>query len=134
MRLPVIAVLLAACASAQRSGPQCAAPADRVEVQQVQVGWQRLSRAVAPAPIVDPRITTRTPEDAEALATDLLGKCRSGERMEALQDRYSEVPGGSVLVGPNSDVPFRAAALCLQKNDCALIRSDVAFHVVKRIE
>ena len=54
--------------------------------------------------------------------------------MEALQDRYSEVPGGSIVVGPQAKVPFKAAALCLQKNECTIVRSNVAFHVLKRID
>lgn len=53
--------------------------------------------------------------------------------MESLQDRYSEVPAGSVVVGRQAKVPFKAVALCLQKNECALVRSNVAFHVLKRI-
>jgi hypothetical protein len=124
---------LAACASSQMRGPECSVPADRVEIQQVQVGWNRLSRAVAPAPIVDPRVTNRTPEDAEALAKDLLAKCRNGEAMEPLQDRYSEVPGGTIVVGPRADLPFKSGALCMQKGECAVVRSDVAFHVLKRV-
>jgi len=120
-----------ACASASVREPTCAAPAGRVEIQQVQIGWQRL--APSPRPVVDPRAPTRDPKEAEALAKDLLAQCRKGGQMEVLQDRYSEVPGGSVVVGPRANVPFKSAALCLQKNECALVRSDVAFHVLKRI-
>jgi len=53
--------------------------------------------------------------------------------MESLQDRYSEAPAGSVVIGRQAKVPFKAVALCLQKNECALVRSSAAFHVVKRI-
>lgn len=121
-----------ACASAQTHGGDCAAPADRVEIQQIQVGWQRLDRRLQ-RPIVDPRVPTRDPDEAEALAKDLLARCRNGAPMAPLQDTYSEVPGGSVVVGPRANVPFKATALCLQKNECALVRSNIAFHVLKRI-
>jgi hypothetical protein len=133
MKLAVVAVAAAAaCAGAQSRGPGCAAPAERVEVQQVQVGWQRLDRNLQ-RPVVDPRITSRDPEQAEALAKDILARCRDGESMERLQDRYSEAHSGSVVVGRRANVPFRSAALCLQRNECALVRSNVAFHVLKRI-
>jgi hypothetical protein len=124
----------AACASAPIRDPAgCAAPARRAEIVHVQVGWNRLDPGNRP-PTVDPARPSRDPRQAEALANDLLAQCRKGARMEALQDRYSEVPGGSVVVGPQARVPFRAAALCLQKNECALVRTDTAFYVLKRIE
>jgi hypothetical protein len=112
--------------------PTCVTPAERAEIQQIQVGWQRLDPTMQ-RPVVDPRVPTRDPRQAEDLARDLLGQCRAGAPMEPLQDRYSEAPGGSVVVGRRSDVPFRNAALCLQQNECALVRSNVAFHVLKRI-
>jgi parvulin-like peptidyl-prolyl cis-trans isomerase-like protein len=123
-----------ACASTPTRNPAaCAAPADRAEIQQVQVGWNRLDPGNQP-PIVDPSKPSRDPRQAESLANELLAQCRKGARMEPLQDKYSEVPGGSVVVGPQAKIPFRAAALCLQKNECALVHSKVAFHVVKRID
>jgi hypothetical protein len=130
-RLLICAAL--GCASASPREPTCTAPAGRVEIQQVQVGWQRLDPTMQ-RPIVDPRVPTRDPRQAEDLARDLLGQCRSGAAMESLQDRYSEAPGGSVVVGRRSELPFRNAALCLRKGECALIRSNVAFHVLKRID
>jgi len=107
-------VFMLACASAPTRDPgACATPADRAEILQVQVGGNRMN--------------------AESLANDLLAQCRRGASMESLQDRYSEVPAGSVVVGRQAKVPFKAVALCLRKNECALVRSNVAFHVLKRI-
>ena len=103
------------CASAPPRDPSgCSAPAHRAEVLQVQINRSR--------------------RQAEELAGDLLAQCRKGERMEGLQDRYSDAPPGSILVGPQARVPFRSAALCLHKNECALVRSETAFHVLKRID
>ncbi|TMA42553.1 MAG: hypothetical protein E6J82_09030 [Deltaproteobacteria bacterium] len=127
------AVACAACASAPLREPSCTAPANRVEIQHVQVGWQRQDPTIQ-SPVVDPRVPTRDPRQAEDLARNLLDECRSGTAMEPLQDRYSEVPGGSIVVGARSNVPFRAAALCMRKNECAVVRSNVAFHVLKRID
>jgi len=133
-RLFAAIAVAAGCASAPSRDPSsCAAPADRVEVQQVQIGWNRLDPGVQP-PVVDVARPSRDPRQAEALAGDLLAQCRKGASLQQLQDRYSEAPGGSIVVGPRADVPFKAAALCLQKNECALVRSKVAFHVLKRIE
>jgi len=123
-----------ACASAPIRDPAaCSAPADRVEIQQVQIGWNRLDPGLRP-PVTDVARPSRDPRQAESLANDLLAQCRKGARMDALQDRYSEVPGGSIVVGPQANVPFKAAALCLKKNECAVVRSNVAFHVLKRID
>jgi hypothetical protein len=134
MKVPLLcALLVAGCASAQMAEPTCASPAERVEVQQIQVGWQRLDPNLQ-RPVVDPRVPTRDPRQAEDLARNLLDQCRSGAAVEPLQDRYSEVPGGSIVVGRKSNVPFRSAVLCLRKDECALIRSNVAFHVLKRID
>lgn len=136
MNLPIAAAVAAtfACASSGVRDPACANPADRAEIQQVQIGWTRLDPGLQ-RPVEDPTMPrSRDPRQAEALAGDLLSQCRKGARMEALQDRYSEVPGGSIVVGPQATVPFKAAALCLQKNECTLVRSNVAFHVLKRID
>jgi hypothetical protein len=124
---------LVACAGAQTREPACAEPAARAEIQQVQIGWSRIDPADNRPPVVDASLPTRSQREAEALANDLLAQCRRGARMESLQDRYSEVPGGSILVGPAANVPFRAASLCLRKNECAMVRGNVAFHVIKRI-
>ncbi len=134
MRVALLAAAAAAaCASAQtRDSSGCADPAERVEVEQVQIGWNRLDYGKEP-PVTDVMRPSRDVRQAESLANDLLALCRKGARMDQLQDRFSEVPGGSVVVGPQAKVPYKAAALCLKKDECTLVRSNVAFHVVKRI-
>jgi hypothetical protein len=127
------AVLCAACASAPTRDPAaCAVPHDRVEVEQVQIGWNRLDPGNQP-PVVDLDRPSRDPRQAETLANQLLARCRTGAKMEPLQEKYSEVQPGSLVIGPNADVPYRAVALCLQPNECAVVRSRIAFHVLKRI-
>ena len=132
MRLALLGLAATACASASPREPSCTTPAERAEIQQVQVGWQRLDPPLQ-RPIVDPRVPTRSPREAEQLATDLLEQCRRGAAMDALQDRFSEVPGGTVVVGQRADVPFKSAALCLKPGECAMVHSNIAFHVLKRI-
>jgi PPIC-type PPIASE domain len=132
-RLATCLTLTLACASVPTRDPgACATPANRAEILQVQVGWNRMDVPGRP-PVVDVQRPSRDERQAESLANDLLAQCRKGASMESLQDRYSEVPAGSVVVGRQAKVPFKAAALCLQKNECALVRSNVAFHVLKRI-
>jgi hypothetical protein len=125
--------LCAACASAPTRDPAaCAAPSDRVEVEQVQIGWNRLDPGDQP-PIVDVARPSRDPRQAETLANQLLAECRRGAKMEPLQEKYSEAQPGSLVIGTHADVPYKAAALCLQPDECALVRSKVALHVLKRI-
>ena len=126
-------VLCAACASAPTRDPAaCAAPYDRVEVEQVQIGWNRLDPGNQP-PVVDVSRPSRDPRQAEVLANEVLARCRQGAKMEPLQEKYSEVQPGSLVIGTHADVPYRAAALCLQPTECAVVRSNIAFHVLKRI-
>ncbi|HET7789069.1 MAG TPA: peptidylprolyl isomerase [Myxococcales bacterium] len=130
---PAVAVLSLACASAPTRDPAaCSAPFDRVEVEQVQIGWNRLDPGNQP-PIVDVDRPSRDPRQAETLANEVLAQCRSGAKMDRLQEKYSEAQAGSLVIGTHADVPYKAAALCLQANECALVRSKIAFHVLKRI-
>ena len=77
MRLALLCLAATACASVSPREPACTTPAERAEIQQVQVGWQRLDPPLQ-RPIVDPRVPTRAPREAEQLATDLLEQCRRG--------------------------------------------------------
>ena len=130
MRFLLAGLTAIACASAPVRDPSgCAAPVERAEIQQVQIGWKRPG-----ARAVEASLPSRDEKQAEELAGDLFAQCRNGARMDTLQDRYSDAPGGSILVGPQARVPFRGAALCLPKNECALVRSDAAWHVLKRID
>ncbi|HTO99550.1 MAG TPA: hypothetical protein VMK66_21020 [Myxococcales bacterium] len=129
--LPALAAA-AACAGASSREPACAAPAERVEIRLIQVGWNVIDPGGQSLDLMTrPR---RDPRQAEALASHLLDQCRKGAAMERLQDSYSDVPGGTLVVGPQAEVPFKGVALCLQKDECALVRSETAFHVLKRID
>ena len=129
---PAIALCLACASAPTRDPAACSAPEGRVEVEQVQVGWNRLDPGEQP-PIVDLERPSRDPRQAETLANELLAQCRNGAKMDKLQEKYSEVQPGSLVIGAHADVPYKAAALCLQPNECAMVRSKIAFHVLKRI-
>ena len=134
--MKLTAVLLAtACAGAAPKPAACTAPADQVEVAQVQVGWNALAsgRPTDP-PVIDQRgPTTRYEPDAERLARELLASCEKGEALAPLQEKYSEKAPGTQVIDATADVPFRSAALCMKKGECALFHSAVAFHVLKRV-
>ncbi len=134
MKRAILVFACAACASTPiRESDRCDAPAERVEVEEIQVGWNVYSPPGRP-PVVDMRHpTTRDQKQAEALTSDLLEQCKKGVPMGALQERFSEVPPGSQVIGANSKVDYKATALCLQPGECAAVRGKIAFHVVKRI-
>jgi hypothetical protein len=129
---PAIALCLACASAPTRDPAACNAPEGRVEVEQVQIGWNRLDPGEQP-PIVDLDRPSRDPRQAETLANELLAQCRKGANMDKLQEKYSEAQPGSLVIGAHADVPYKAAALCLQPNECAMVRSKIAFHVLKRI-
>src|SRR2546428_2427360 len=133
MKLPAAALAVTlACASTPTSDPgTCATPADGAEVLQIRGAWNR-THVPGRQPVADASRPSRDVRQAESLAKDLLAQCRNGASMESLQDRYSEVPAGSVVVGRQAKVPFKTVALCLRQNDVALVRSSLAFHVGKR--
>src|SRR5260370_21479774 len=111
-----LALLLAlGCASAQPRPQACGAPAERVEVAQIQIGWNAmLSGRPQELPVVNELNPQRYERDAEQLALDLLRRCEKGEPLAPLQQQYSEAgPRLSVIHAP-SGAPFRDAALCLQ--------------------
>lgn len=102
---------------------------------QIQVGWNALPSGIPQEPpVVDQRSPgTRYEKDAERLAQDLLQRCEKGEPLAPLQQQYSEAEPGTQVIDASSKAPFRDAALCLQRGQCSLFRSSVAYHVLKRI-
>jgi hypothetical protein len=130
-----LALLLAlGCASAQPRPPACSAPAERVEVAQIQIGWNAvLTERPRDPPIVNMQNPQRYEREAEELAADLLRRCEKGEPLGPLQQRYSEVDSGTSLIDASSSAPYREAALCLRPGQCTLVRGPVAYHVLKRL-
>ena len=128
--LPLL--LLCACATAM---PPPARVADQVDVEQIQVGWIQVPTGQPNRPIVEDLRHGRAPDEVEAKETAqrLLDQCEKGAAIEPLQKQYSEVEPGVVSVDGSSRLPFRDLALSLKPGDCALYRSNIAFHVIKRV-
>jgi hypothetical protein len=78
----------------------------------------------------------RAPDEVEAgeIAQTVLDKCKKGVSIEALQTQYSEVAAETIAIEAESRLPFRDLALSLQPGECALMRSNYALHVIKRVE
>jgi len=130
----VALTLLVACAGAAPRQTACTAPAERAEVAQIQVGWN----AVPPGgpdrpPVIDERHPPRYEKEAEKLAQDLFVRCKKGEALAPLQQRYSEADPGTQVIDSGSDSPLREAALCLRPGECTVFHGPAAYHVVKRL-
>ena len=130
-----LALLLAlGCASAQPRPPACTAPAERVEVAQIQIGWNAvLTGRPRELPVVNMQNPQRYEREAEELAADLLRRCEKGEPLAPLQERYSETDPGTSVIDASSSAPYREEALCLRPGRCTLVHGPVAYHVVKRL-
>ena len=99
-------------------------------VQHIMIGWQG-SR--------DPRAANRTKEDAGKLAADVLAKVRAGGDMPALMKEHSEDPGSAATgkvydVPPVGDDPVIRLAQRLAIGEAGMVKSPVAWHIIKRVE
>src|SRR5438876_11308090 len=117
-------------------------PAKEATVQHVLLGWSWLAPKYRSMQMtLDPRAESRNESATDELATQLLGRCRKGEKFESLMREYSE-DGGSSATGMVYTVdeaaryvePFKELALRLQPGECGLVRSEFGWHVMKRIK
>ncbi len=101
-----------------------------VSVQHVLIGWKG-----APAA----RTATRTKEEADKIAKEVLDKARANGDMAALMKQYSEDPG-SKDTGKAYDVatdtqmvePFKKLSLRLKVGEAGLVKSPFGWHIIKR--
>ncbi len=105
-----------------------------VEVQHVLVGWKGLTAAQ------DARSQARTKTEADALATDVLGKVRAGGNMAALMKQYSEDPGSSdsgksytVETSTPMVDGFKGLSLRLKLGEAGLVKTVFGWHIIKRV-
>ncbi|HVV84121.1 MAG TPA: peptidylprolyl isomerase [Kofleriaceae bacterium] len=112
---------------------------DVVYVQHILIGWKDTPMAAAGA--ADPRAMARTKADADKLAEDVLAKARGGADMKDLMKQYSEDPGSKddgraypVQPGPSSVPGFTNLSTRLNMGEVGLVKTDLGWHVVKRVE
>ena len=111
--------------------PATAGPFD---VQHILIGWQGLTATK------DPRAQGRTKAQADALASEVLGKVRAGGDMAALMKQYSEDPGSADSAKPytvQADSPmvepFKQLSLRLNLGEAGLVKSVFGWHIIKRV-
>jgi parvulin-like peptidyl-prolyl isomerase len=105
-----------------------------VLVQHVLIGWKGLD------PTKDAISPPRTKAEADALATEVLAKVRSGADMAALMKQYSEDPGSNasgkayeVQAGSQMFESFVNLALRLADGEAGLVQTALGWHIVKRV-
>ena len=101
-----------------------------VSVQHVLIGWKG-----APAA----KTATRTKEEADALAKEVLAKVNAGGDMAALMKQYSEDPGSKDTgkaydVGADTQMvePFKKLSLRLKVGEAGLVKTPFGWHIIKR--
>lgn len=106
------------------------AEAGPVSVQHVLIGWKG-----APAA----RTATRTKEEADKIAKEVLEKARANTDMAALMKQYSEDPGSkdtgkAYEVGADTQMvePFKKLSLRLKIGEAGLVKSPFGWHIIKR--
>ena len=110
------------------------ATAGPVEVQHILIGWTGLDATK------DELGQGRTKAQADALASEVLGKVRAGDDMAALMKKYSEDQGSSDTGKPYTIaadspmfVPFKDLSLRLNVGEAGLVRTTLGWHIIKRV-
>jgi parvulin-like peptidyl-prolyl isomerase len=103
---------------------------EMAHVQHIMIGWKGSP---------DPRAEARTKADADKVAAEVLGKVRGGGDMPALMKEFSEDPNskdtGKVYpVPPVGDDPVIKLSQRLNVGEAGMIKSQVAWHIIKRVE
>ncbi|HEX7842245.1 MAG TPA: peptidylprolyl isomerase [Kofleriaceae bacterium] len=90
----------------------------------------------------DPRALERSKADADKLAQQVLAKARARGDMAKLMKQYSEDPGSKDTarpyeVGADTSMamfePFKNMALRLKLNEVGLVKSQLGWHIMKRV-
>jgi hypothetical protein len=112
---------------------------ERAEVLHVLVGWKELEPAYGGR--MDERAKTRTKQQADVLAGEILHRARSGEAFRSLMKAHSEdwasaQQGTSYTATPAAQLvpPFKALALRLAPGETGVVETVYGWHVIQRIE
>ncbi len=109
-----------------------------MQVQHILIGWKDVPAAKKQPG--DPRAATRTKEEADKLATEVLAKVRAGGDMAKLMKEYSEDPGSKDSATPydvSADAqlvePFKKLSMRLDIGEAGLVKTVFGWHIIKRI-
>ena len=130
-----VLLLTTLCACAAPKPPPPPRVADTVEIIHVQIGWAQLNAGQPYRPPVEVANHPPVPDPvhAEEMARDVLAQCEKGAPMAPLQQKYSEADLGTMTIDDATHVAYRDVALSLKPGECAMMRTDGAFHVLKRV-
>jgi parvulin-like peptidyl-prolyl isomerase len=107
-----------------------------VQILHVLIAWQDLPT------VRDPRALERSKADADKLAKQILAKARARDDMAKLMKEYSEDPGSKDTAKPyeiSADTSmamfesFKTMALRLKLNEVGLVKSQLGWHIMKRV-
>lgn len=103
-----------------------------VHVQHVLIGWKGVGR--------DPRAATRTKDEADKMAKDVLARIKKGEDMPKLMKELSEDPGSKdngkvydVDAKGHMVAPFKNLSLRLKMGEAGMVKTQFGWHVIKRV-
>jgi hypothetical protein len=113
------------------------AQSNHTKVKHILIGWRDLESDRG----IDSRAKTRTRQQADQLAQQLLERVRKGEPIEPLMAEFSE-DGGSAESGEAYDVTpdaklvfeFKRLGLRLKPGEAGLVLSQFGWHIMKRVE
>jgi hypothetical protein len=110
---------------------------NRTKVKHILIGWKGRQEAETQ----DARARSRTREEADALAVQLLKRARDGESFDHLMAEFSEDPGSAddgqpYEVSPDAKLvfEFKRMGLRLDVGESGLVLSKFGWHIMKRVE
>ena len=112
---------------------------EKAQVQHVLIGWKDLEPNFRGG--MDDRAKTRTHEEANRLAREVLEKARAGADFAQLMKDFSEDPGSaasgtSYEATPTAGLvpPFKSLALRLAVGEVGVVETTYGWHIIKRVE
>jgi parvulin-like peptidyl-prolyl isomerase len=109
-----------------------------VYIQHVLIGWK--DTLASKQGMGDARAKERSKADADKIATEVLTKARAGAEMPARMKQYKEDPGAkddgrgyTVQPGPSTVPGFTNLSLRLNLGEVGLVKTDIGWHVIKRV-
>ena len=136
MKLLLLLVLGAACATPERSELYQRPVSTAAKVAVIELGWDAIEEQ---APFRPPIVDSLSPRRYRGLVMDealhLAVECNGGDDFQELRRKSSsQSPLEVVTVAADSTVAYRDAALRLRAGECAKVDGPASEYVVKRLE